>query len=127
MLSAASSRLFGAWCSHEHSCKPENDLINPAGRFAHIIQQREQSLADHDSRNQDRPQKSQSSWDAIEAGGGRGGGADYLYELGQSDYNTNVDAGQNISMIDSLFTGEQCILHSSRHAYTRLQAVRQCS
>jgi hypothetical protein len=27
----------------------------------------------------------QSSWDAKEAGGGRGGGADYLYELGKSD------------------------------------------
>jgi hypothetical protein len=25
--------------------------------------------------------------------------------LGQSDYNTNVDAGQNRDMIDSLFTG----------------------
>ena len=45
-----------------------------------------------------------SSWDAREAGGG-GRGGDYLYELGQSDYNTNVDAGQNRDMIDSLFTG----------------------
>lgn len=46
-----------------------------------------------------------SSWDAKEAGGGRGGGADYLYEVGKSDYNTNVDAGQNVAMIDYLFTG----------------------
>ena len=30
---------------------------------------------------------------------------DYLFELGRSDYNTNVDAGQNRDMIDSLFTG----------------------
>jgi hypothetical protein len=42
-----------------------------------------------------------SSWDAKEAGGGRGNGADYLYELGHSaNYNTNVDVGQNIDMID---------------------------
>eukprot|EP00200_Dunaliella_tertiolecta_P000768 CAMPEP_0202366694 /NCGR_PEP_ID=MMETSP1126-20121109/17204_1 /ASSEMBLY_ACC=CAM_ASM_000457 /TAXON_ID=3047 /ORGANISM="Dunaliella tertiolecta, Strain CCMP1320" /LENGTH=430 /DNA_ID=CAMNT_0048961797 /DNA_START=197 /DNA_END=1489 /DNA_ORIENTATION=- len=47
-----------------------------------------------------------SSWTAKEAGGGRGGGADYLYELGKKSFqNTNVDAGQNVSMIDSLFTG----------------------
>ncbi|KAF8055666.1 rca [Scenedesmus sp. PABB004] len=43
-----------------------------------------------------------SSWDAKEAGGG---GGDYLYQLGRSDYNTNVDAGQNSDMIDYLFTG----------------------
>ncbi|KAF5831319.1 hypothetical protein DUNSADRAFT_13293 [Dunaliella salina] len=47
-----------------------------------------------------------SSWAAKEAGGGRGGGADYLYELGKKSFqNTNVDAGQNVSMIDGLFTG----------------------
>ncbi|GBF99559.1 ribulose bisphosphate carboxylase oxygenase, chloroplastic [Raphidocelis subcapitata] len=46
-----------------------------------------------------------SSWGAVESGGGRGGGADYLYELGKSDYNTNVDAGQNVAHIDYLFTG----------------------
>lgn len=41
----------------------------------------------------DNPSKSKSSWDAVEKGGGRGGGADYLYEVGKADYNTNVDTG----------------------------------
>jgi hypothetical protein len=36
----------------------------------------------------------QSSWDAKEAGGGRGEGADYLYELGaSSSVNLNIDTG----------------------------------
>lgn len=59
-----------------------------------------QATSGRDSRS-----RFQSSWDSVEQGGGRGGGADYLYELGKSDYNTNVDAGQNIHNIDSLFTG----------------------
>ncbi|KAI8473751.1 MAG: hypothetical protein J3K34DRAFT_164814 [Monoraphidium minutum] len=45
-----------------------------------------------------------SSWDAKQAGGGQGGG-DFLFELGNTNYNTNVDVGQNVGMIDSLFTG----------------------
>lgn len=73
---------------------PEPD----GGRFARYL-----AASDGNSRRLGR--QSGSSWDAIEAGGGRGGGADYLFELGQSDYNTNVDAGQNIHMIDSLFAG----------------------
>ncbi len=41
------------------------------------------------------------SWRQVEKGGGKGGGADLLYELGASSYqNTRVDAGQNYSMID---------------------------
>lgn len=43
---------------------------------------------------QDGKKKFRSSWDAKEAGGGRGGGADYLYEVGAAaNYNTNVDTG----------------------------------
>ena len=39
-------------------------------------------------------------------GGGRGGGADYLYELGRSQgYNINVDHGQSSTYIDNLFAG----------------------
>jgi hypothetical protein len=65
-----------------------------------IQEQQQQPAADAGQQ-----QRFQSSWDAVEAGGGRGNGADYLFELGQSDFNTNVDAGQNRDMIDSLFTG----------------------
>eukprot|EP01024_Parvocaulis_polyphysoides_P073597 TRINITY_DN9482_c0_g4_i2.p1 TRINITY_DN9482_c0_g4~~TRINITY_DN9482_c0_g4_i2.p1 ORF type:complete len:437 (-),score=50.92 TRINITY_DN9482_c0_g4_i2:275-1585(-) len=54
---------------------------------------------------QKKAKKYQSSWDAVEKGGGRGGGADYLYELGQSDLNLNIDTGQNSIHLDSLFTG----------------------
>jgi len=47
-----------------------------------------------------------SSWDAKEAGGGSGGGADFLSELGaRQQYNINITHGQNSNMIDSLFTG----------------------
>ena len=47
-----------------------------------------------------------SSWDAKEAGGGSSPEADYLYELGRSDLNMNIDTGQNSANIDSLFTGK---------------------
>ncbi|GMH40586.1 hypothetical protein BSKO_08490 [Bryopsis sp. KO-2023] len=57
------------------------------------------------SRGNPKGDKFTSSWNDIGKGGGRGGGADYLYELGKSDYNTNVDTGQNYHNIDSLFTG----------------------
>ncbi|KAL6759142.1 hypothetical protein V8C86DRAFT_2582687 [Haematococcus lacustris] len=47
-----------------------------------------------------------SSWTAKEAGGGRGNGADYLYEMGASSLqNLNIDTGQNIAMLESHFTG----------------------
>ena len=50
--------------------------------------------------------RSQSSWDSKAAGGtGANPEADYLYELGQSDLNINVDHGQNSQNLDSLFTG----------------------
>lgn len=47
----------------------------------------------------------------MEAGGGRGGGADYLYELGASaNYNTNVDVGQNVDMIDRCVCAHHALL-----------------
>jgi hypothetical protein len=47
-----------------------------------------------------------SSWDAKEEGGGRGDGADYLYELGNSSsVNLNIDTAQNAVHLDSLFAG----------------------
>jgi hypothetical protein len=48
-----------------------------------------------------------SSWDAKDARGGSAPDADYLYELGRSDINLNIDTGQNSIMLDSLFTGAQ--------------------
>lgn len=51
------------------------------------------------------PEKFRSSWDAKEAGGGSSPEADYLYELGRSDLNLNIDTGQNSTNLDSLFTG----------------------
>lgn len=50
--------------------------------------------------------KAQSSWNAKEAGGGSSPDADYLYELGRSDLNLNIDTGQNSRNLDSLFTGK---------------------
>eukprot|EP00199_Chlamydomonas_sp_CCMP681_P000608 CAMPEP_0119103428 /NCGR_PEP_ID=MMETSP1180-20130426/1857_1 /TAXON_ID=3052 ORGANISM="Chlamydomonas cf sp, Strain CCMP681" /NCGR_SAMPLE_ID=MMETSP1180 /ASSEMBLY_ACC=CAM_ASM_000741 /LENGTH=461 /DNA_ID=CAMNT_0007087915 /DNA_START=56 /DNA_END=1442 /DNA_ORIENTATION=- len=50
--------------------------------------------------------KNRSSWNAVEAGGGRGEGADYLYELGASSFtNLNIDTGQNASMVESHIAG----------------------
>lgn len=50
--------------------------------------------------------KFRSDWDAVEAGGGRGGGADYLSELGSSQmYNINVDHGAPL--------GVRLLLHGS--------------
>ena len=46
-----------------------------------------------------------SSWGAADAVGALGEGADYLYELGQSDLSMNVDTAQNRQNLDSLFTG----------------------
>ena len=37
--------------------------------------------------------KLRSSWDAKDA---RGGGGDFLFELGNTDYNTNVDVGESL-------------------------------
>jgi hypothetical protein len=52
--------------------------------------------------------KFNSSWNATEAGGGSGGGADFLSELGaRQQYNINITHGQNSNMIDSLFTGDK--------------------
>eukprot|EP00879_Flechtneria_rotunda_P020431 GHRR01021495.1.p1 GENE.GHRR01021495.1~~GHRR01021495.1.p1 ORF type:complete len:342 (+),score=68.73 GHRR01021495.1:1159-2184(+) len=79
----------GANPNRGRGSEPNSSSSGPSGTAQHSTNQ----------------QQFKSSWDAVEAGGGRGGGADYLFELGQSDYNTNVDAGQNIHMIDSLFAG----------------------
>jgi hypothetical protein len=49
---------------------------------------------------------SQSSWNAKEVGGGSSPEADYLYELGRSDLNLNIDTAQNSQHLDSLFTGK---------------------
>ncbi len=46
-----------------------------------------------------------SSWGATDAVGALREGADYLYELGQSDLSMNVDTAQNSRNLDSLFTG----------------------
>ncbi len=46
-----------------------------------------------------------SSWGATDAVGALREGADYLYELGQSDLSMNVDTAQNNRNLDSLFTG----------------------
>lgn len=47
--------------------------------------------------------KLRSSWDAKDA---RGGGGDFLFELGNTDYNTNVDVGATAGLgLDSLFHG----------------------
>jgi hypothetical protein len=47
-----------------------------------------------------------SSWGARDAVGALSEGADYLYELGQSDLSMNVDMMQNSQHIDYLFTGK---------------------
>lgn len=47
-----------------------------------------------------------SSWNAKEVGGGSIPEADYLYELGRSDLNLNIDTAQNSKHLDSLFTGK---------------------
>eukprot|EP01025_Chloroclados_australasicus_P041759 TRINITY_DN44542_c0_g1_i1.p1 TRINITY_DN44542_c0_g1~~TRINITY_DN44542_c0_g1_i1.p1 ORF type:complete len:452 (-),score=43.86 TRINITY_DN44542_c0_g1_i1:356-1711(-) len=67
----------------------------------------EQDKGDIQQQNESSPAKKKytSSWDATERGGGRGGGADYLYELGQGDLNLNIDTGQNSINLDHLFTG----------------------
>lgn len=46
-----------------------------------------------------------SSWDAKDAVGGLKPGADYLFELGQSDLSMNVDTAQNSQNLDNVFTG----------------------
>lgn len=58
-----------------------------------------------DSQNGTKAKRFRSSWDAKEAGGGSLPEADYLYELGRSDLNLNIDTGQNSRNLDSLFTG----------------------
>lgn len=50
--------------------------------------------------------KFRSSWNAKEANGGSSPDADYLYELGRSDLNLNIDTAQNSQNLDSLFTGK---------------------
>ena len=47
-----------------------------------------------------------SSWGAKDATGALKEGADYLYELGQSDLSMNVDTAQNSQNLDSIFTGQ---------------------
>jgi hypothetical protein len=96
----------------QRESQPEQQQQPEGGRFSNYIAGRSSSsgapaappAADAGSSSSSSiSQRFRSSWDAKEAGGGQGG--DYLFELGQSDYNTNVDAGQHVGMIDSLFAG----------------------
>jgi hypothetical protein len=51
--------------------------------------------------------KFRSSWDAKEAiEGAEPTEADYLYQLGRTDNNININTGQSSQFIDSLFTGK---------------------
>jgi hypothetical protein len=108
-LESGGRRLGGALVNWQRCCtaatpaRPYARAAAVGGRFEHLIEQR---TASGNEGQQPGKARHGSSWDAVEAGGGRGGGADFLYELGRSaNYNTNVTTGQNISMIDSLFTG----------------------
>lgn len=46
--------------------------------------------------------RGRSSWGAVDSSGY---GGDYLYELGRSDVNLNIDTAQNVQHLDSLFVG----------------------
>lgn len=90
-------------------CFPPSRSVKPRRAFTarcQAVSEPGTSSSNGNGASSEKKRKSKSSWDAVEAGGGRGDGADYLFEVGRSQqYNINVDHGQNASNLDYLFTG----------------------